>query len=49
MQLSTAYELDVEIIKDYADVKEGIRDVMAVIESDDGFDEIGKKVKVDQL
>lgn len=46
MQRDTAYELQVEIIKDYADVKNDILDVLGAIERDDNFQETVLKVRV---
>lgn len=46
MQRDTAYELQVEVIKDYADVKNDISDVLNVIERGNNFQETVHKVSV---
>lgn len=46
MQKDTAYELDVEIIKEYADVRKDILDVLNVIERGDNFRETLQKVRI---
>lgn len=45
MQRDTAYELQVEIVKDYAEVKNDILDVLNVIERNDNYQETVKKVR----
>lgn len=40
----SAYELEVEIIKDYADVRKDFQDVVSVIERGDNFQETVQKV-----
>lgn len=45
MQSDTAYELQVEIIKDYADVRKDIQDVVNIIERDDNYEKTVQKVK----
>lgn len=44
MQNETAFELEVDIIKDYGDVRKDIQDVVSVIERDDNYEEIIQKV-----
>lgn len=39
-----AYELEVEIIKDYADVRKDVQDVVSVIERGDNYQETVQKV-----
>lgn len=42
----TAYEVPVEIIKDYAEVKNDILDVLSVIERDDNYQKTVDKVRI---
>lgn len=44
MQNDTAYELEVDIIKDYTGVRKDIQDVINVIERDDNYEEMIQKV-----
>ena len=44
MQDDTAYELEVDIIKDFADVRKDIQDVVSVIERDDNYGDTIQKV-----
>lgn len=44
MQNDSAYELEVDIIKDYTDVRKDIQDVVSVIERDDNYEETIQKV-----
>lgn len=44
MQRDTAYELQVEIIKDYNDFKNDIKDVLNMVEPGDNFQETVLKV-----
>lgn len=48
MQNDTAYELEVEIIKDYTDVRKDIQDVVNIIERDDNYEKTVQKVKIAQ-
>lgn len=46
MQRDTAYELQVEIVKDYADVRNHILDVLCAVERDDNYQKTVHKVRV---
>lgn len=46
MLRETPYELQVEIIKDYAEVKNDILDVLSVIERDDNYQKTVDKVRI---
>lgn len=45
MQNDIAYELQVEIVKDYSDVRKDIQDVVNTIERDDSYEKTVQKVK----
>lgn len=44
MQNDTAFELEVEIVKDYNDVKSDIQEVLSVVERGDSFENVVQNV-----